>query len=140
MFLQVSVHGGRGWWWYPSMPCRFLGPHPRGKFRGIWPGGFSRPIPKGGVEGDLTGGGVRSGGCLLGGYLFQGVPALGGSAPRGACFRGSAPGGVYSWGGVWRPPVMATAAGGMHPTGMHSCFLFFSFFLLENREILDPPL
>ena len=26
--------------------------------------------------------------------------------------------------GVWRLPVMATAAGGTHPTGMHSCFIF----------------
>ena len=28
---------------------------------------------------------------------------------------------------MWRPPtpVMATAAGGMHPTGMHSCLLDF---------------
>ena len=34
-----------------------------------------------------------------------------------------------SWGGsgqgVWRPPVTATAAGGTHPTGMHSCFVNF---------------
>ena len=50
------------------------GPQPRGKLRGIWPGGaYSR-----------------------------GVPALG----------------VV----VWRPPTMtATAAGGTHPTGIHSC-------------------
>ena len=27
-------------------------PTPGGKFRGIWPGGFSRPTPKGEVEGD----------------------------------------------------------------------------------------
>ena len=38
------------------MPCRFPGPHPRGQFRGIWPGGrgVSRPTPKGEVEGDLV--------------------------------------------------------------------------------------
>ena len=47
--------------------------------------------------------GVCSGGSLLGG----GVPAPGGSAPGGA-----------DW---WRPPPTATAAGGTHPTGMHSC-------------------
>ena len=59
--------------WYPSMPCRFPGPKPRGRFRGIWPGGspgqhprgklrgiWSRPTPKGEVEGDLA-----QGGCLL---------------------------------------------------------------------------
>ena len=31
----------------------------------------------------------------------------------------SAPRGVCAW---WRPPGTATAAGGMHPTGMHSCY------------------
>ena len=44
---------------------------------------------------------------LQGGLLpVGGVPAPGGSAPGGA------------W---WRPPGTATAAGGTHPTGMHSC-------------------
>ena len=42
--------------------------------------------------------------------------------PRGV----SGPGGVPGPGGlvpvgVWRPPEMATAAGGTHPTEMHSC-------------------
>ena len=178
------------WGGYPSMPCRFPGPHPRGKFRGIWPGGVSRPIPKvevegdlvqvhtqggslggsgqgglqaytqdgswgdlvgdlvqahtqggswggsgpgphprgklrgiwsrptpkGEVEGDLAGGCVCSRGCLIpGGSDPGGMPA-----PRGV----SAPGGSARGGGVWRPPssVTATAAGGTHPTGMHSCF------------------
>ena len=32
----------------------YSGPHPRGKLRGIW----SRPTPKGEVEGDLAKGGV----------------------------------------------------------------------------------
>ena len=33
-------------------------------------------------------------------------------------------GGMPARGGVWRPPpVTATAAGGTHPTGMHSCYL-----------------
>ena len=36
--------------------------------------------------------------------------------------------------GVETPPVMATSAGGTHPTGMHSC-LHFSF---ENRNFLFP--
>ena len=39
------------------------------------------------------------------------MPAPGGSAPGG-----SAPGGAW-----WRPPRTATAEGGTHPTGMHSC-------------------
>ena len=98
--------------WYPSMPCRFPGPHPRGslgpsswgggcgespgpqprgKLRGIW----SKPTPKGEVEGDLARGDACSGGACSG----------------GVCSRG-----------VWRPPpVTATAVGGTHPTGMHSC-------------------
>ena len=59
MFLQVCVCPQGGCYpsmhcrWYPSMPCRFPGPHPRGKFRGIWQGG-SRPTAKGEVEGDLV--------------------------------------------------------------------------------------
>ena len=131
MFLQVCVCPQEGGWcaiptciaggisaclaaglggWYPSMPCRFRGPHPRGKFRGIWPGGspgshprgklrgiWSRPTAKGEVEGDLAGG------CLLWGCV---------SAPGGcAC----------SWGVCVETPVTATAASGTHPTGMHSC-------------------
>ena len=31
-------------------------------------------------------------------------------------------------GGVWRPPMTATAVGGTHPTGMHSCFFVCFFF------------
>ena len=58
------------------MPCRFPGPHPRGKFTGSGPGPqprvklrgiWSRQTAKGEVEGDLARG-VCSGG----------VPALGG--------------------------------------------------------------
>ena len=59
------------------------------------------------------------------------MPALGDLLPGHICSRGvSAPGGVCSWGagGVPGPggspggdPPMATAVGGMHPTGMHSC-------------------
>ena len=58
-------------------------------------------------------------GCLL----SDGVPGLGGLPGVG---------GVPGWGGclvwgpglggaLWRPPGMATAASGTHPTGMHSC-------------------
>ena len=44
---EVEGHLARG---------RSPGPHPRGKLRGIWPGGVSRPTPKGEVERDLAGG------------------------------------------------------------------------------------
>ena len=53
---------------------------------------WSRPTPTGEVEGDLPRGGV---------------PALGGAWSRGCL--------------VETPSRMATAAGGTHPTGMHSC-------------------
>ena len=33
---------------------------------------------------------------------------------------------------VWRPPMTATAAGGTHPTGVHSC----SFYLLSQLMFL----
>ena len=49
--------------------------------------------------------------------------------PGGSLSKGmvSAPGGAW-----WRPPSprTGTAAGGMYPTGMHSCFHVISKFLL----------
>ena len=112
-------------------------PHPRGKFSGIW----SRPTPKGEVEGDLAGG-VCSGGCLL----------QGGACSRGLCLLqgGACSGGCLLQVGCGDPPMMATAAGSTHPTGMHSCFVFF-WKLWQNivlalpspplllKRILDPP-
>ena len=53
------------------------------------------------------------------------VPGGGMPAPRGVPAPGE---GVVAWSGgclVETPPRMATAAGGMHPTGMHSCFPTF---------------
>ena len=60
-----------------------------------------------------------------------GMPGPGGSDPR----RGSWSGGLLPGGeclvrgsaprGVDHPSLTATAAGGTHPTGMHSCFKFF---------------
>ena len=77
----------------------------------------------------FTGGG----GCLVQG----GVPGTGGVCCRGGAWPGgSAARGVGVWsrgclvwgvpglGGVCgEPPVTATAAGGTHPTGMHSCLV-----------------
>ena len=60
--LQAHTQGGSGGGSGP-------GPHPRGKLRGIW----SRPTPKGEVEGDLPRGCLLWGGCLV---------------PGGACSRG----------------------------------------------------
>ena len=61
-------------------------------------------VPKG--EGCLLWGGAWSGGLVLGGTCSGGV--------------------AWSWGCLVETPApsrMATAAGGMHPTGMHSCLL-----------------
>ena len=50
--MPCSRSGG----WYPSMPCRFPGPHPGVKLRGLAGEGVSRPTPKGEVEGSGLGG------------------------------------------------------------------------------------
>ena len=48
--IACGIQGG----WYPSMPCRSPGPHPRGKLRGLaW--GVSRPTPGGGSPGTHPG-------------------------------------------------------------------------------------
>ena len=68
--VKNSVHGGGGGipaciaggipaclaavGWYPSIPCRFPGPHPGGKL-GVWPGGSPGPYPRGKLRG-LAGG------------------------------------------------------------------------------------
>ena len=91
-------------------------------------------------QGDMfTGVCLSTGGCLVPwgwGAWSRGVPAPGGLVPRGACSRGvwsggvPGPGEVPAWGGglVWEgclveTPRTATAAGGTHPTGMHSCLV-----------------
>ena len=65
---------------------------------------------------------VHGGGCLLPGG--GGVLAPGGSGPGGMHAQGGACfGGVLLAEGVPTSPRTATAAGGTHPTGMHSCGL-----------------
>ena len=65
------------------------------------------------------------------------------SAPGGCMVPGrvSAPGrgdGLLPGGAAWWRPPTATAAGGTHPTGMHSlfllCFYYFSQVKLESGE------
>ena len=58
----------------------------------------------------VLGGYMVPGGCLVRG----GVPGPGGCAWSGGCMVSGVPGGD--------PPRMATAVGGMYPTGMHSCY------------------
>ena len=92
------------------MPCRSPGPHPRGKLRGLAGGGVSRPRGK------------------LRGLAWEGVSR---PTPRGVS-RPTSRWGVqaHTWGDGWGNPTctkadppqqMATAVGGTHPTGMHSC-------------------
>ena len=68
-----------------------------------------------------TRGGAWSGGLVPGGCLVPGVPGPGGGylLPRGALSWG----GICSRGVPGGAPRTATAAGGTHPTGMHSCFV-----------------
>ena len=122
-----SVQGG----WYPSMHCRFLSTegsgipaciaglqaHTRGGGGswGVWPGGspgaqlgFGRSWgvwPGGGVSSPTTWG------------LVVGIPA---------CTEASTP----------HPPPqqMAAAAGGTHPTGMHSCYYIFTPYQLLTHH------
>ena len=109
-FLHVCVCPRGGGGGYPSMPCsrcpcRFPGPHPgEGEIEGSDQGGSPGQHPGGLLWG-----------CLLPGEGLQ-AHTQGGSAPRG----------------VWRPPVTATAAGGTHPTGMHSYFINEQNFLIQN--------
>ena len=118
-----SVQGG----WYPSMHCRFLSTegggipaciaglqaHTRGggKLRGLaW--GVSRPT---------TGVGKKLRGLAWGGGVSRpttwgvvvGIPA---------CTEAST------------PQQMATAAGGTHPTGMHSCYYIFTPYQLLTHH------
>ena len=88
--------------------CRFPGPHPGGKFRGMASG-------QGGLQAHTGGGGEVEGGSGRGGlqaHTWGGVCSWG----EGAWFQGG------GWGGD-APPGTATTAGGMHP-GMHSCLIF----------------
>ena len=100
--LAAGLRGGSGW--YLSMPCRFPSPHPRGKFRGIWPGGSPGPHPRGKLRGIWLAGVPPPRGCLLPGATCsqEGACSWVGACSWGVCLlRGGglpAPGG----GGWWR--------------------------------------
>ena len=82
---------------------------PRGEVEGDLVRGVSRPTTKGEVEGDLAWGGLQA--------HTQGVPARGGG--------GLLPGGCVE------TPLTSTAAGGTHPTGMHSSLNLFLIAYLD---------
>ena len=69
----------------------------------------------GGVGCLLLGGVCSWGGLLLGGLLSGGGSARGGGMPGAD------------------PLGMATAAGGTHPTGMHSCCVIFSKRMVKQK-------
>ena len=95
--LAAGLQGGG----IPACLAGFQAHTQGGKFRGIWLGGVSRPTPKGEVERDLVQ-----------------------AHSQGGSWGGSGWGGTCSRAGVCvETPVTATAAGGTHPTGMHSCLL-----------------
>ena len=81
--------------------------------------------------------------CLLRGRVSAwGVSAWGVSAPGGVCSRGGllrGEGGLLTGRPGGDPPGTATAAGGTHPTGMHSCFYYVAndsqgLFTLSDSE------
>ena len=104
----------RGAGWYPSMPCRSTDPHPGGRLRGLAWGGSPGPHPGGEAGGSSLGGspGPHPGGSW--GVWPGGSPGphLGGCISQDPAFTEA---------DTPLPQQMATAAGGMHPTGMDSC-------------------
>ena len=80
-----------------------------------------------------------------GGLLLAGCLVLGwGAWPQGGLlWGGSAVGGAWSGGLLWGevlsgdPPGTATAAGGTHPTGMHSCFILSDLFMSLSSHFLS---
>ena len=110
MFLHVSVILFTGGGWYPSMHCRW------------YPGSLAAGLSGGGGEG----GGGEGGGfpaCLAGVQAHTWGGGSPGPHPGGGFSRPTPKGRVVYPSMHWgrHPPPMATAAGGTHPAGMHSC-------------------
>ena len=91
---------------------------------------------------------MAGGVCVVGGYAWWGVcMARRGCAWQGACMAGGMHGGVCVWQGAGTHGQGdmhgrgATAAGGTHPTGMHSCLVisvclrFWSGITFEPLEL-----
>ena len=82
------------------------------------------------MAGSVCGGGVHGrwhvwqGVCMVGGMHGEGCVWHGACMVGGVCMVGHAWWGVCLV-GACMAGEMATAAGGMHPTGMHSCLHFF---------------
>ena len=139
-------------------PKGCLGPGPGGRLGG-WPGGLqvytpgggwlSRPTSGGGGLGGLAGGspGLHPGGrlglqahtCGRLGEVWQGVsrPTPGKVSkprPRGGGVQTQAQGDVSQHAlRQTPPPPTATAVGGTHPTGMHSCYV--NFWTIQSKNV-----
>ena len=113
---------------YPSMHCRSPGPHPGGGVEGSGLEGSLGPHPEGVSR--PTPGGRGSPGP----HLRVSRPTPWGGSP------GPHPGGGYPsihW-GRHPPQQTATAAGGTHPTGIHSCLLLQGMLQETNCNYKGP--
>ena len=81
-------------------------------------------------EGGMHDGGVRGEGGMRG---------KGGHVRQGACMAGGVHGRGHAWQGVYVAGGTATAADGMHPTGMHSCLALFFQNCMKIKIPLNPP-
>ena len=91
--------------------------------------------------------------CVAEGHVWQRVCMAGGMhgggvRGRGHAWKGAWKGGVHGRGHVWQEGMCgrgdmcgkgacmagktAIAAGGTHPTGMHSCLFFFQFYCIQG--------
>ena len=82
--------------------------------------------------------------CLSVNLFTGGSLVLGGTCSGGCLFRGVWSGGclLLGGGGAWRrpPPETATAAGGTHPTGMHSCLIGKSYLaIIASSDLKKYP-
>ena len=80
----------------------------------------------------------REGVSVQGGSLSRGVSVQWVSVQGGLC-----PGGVSVWGGSVRETPSATIwlhVGGMHPTGMHSCYRCVCLFMGISTGVSTHPL
>ena len=93
--------------------------------RSLGQGNIFTPVCHSVPRGDASSWGVLPPRCLLPG----GASSWGGVLPPRGCASSRGllpPGGCFLLGGAWwsPPPPTATAAGGTHPTGMHSCMIY----------------
>ena len=92
-----------------------------------------------GPRGCLVTRGAWSRGCLvLGGLLLGCTCSQGGCLVWVPGWGVPGPGQICPWGCLVETPRTATAAGGTHPTGMHSCFVMQNqiTFVMQNQRWL----